>query len=32
VALDGDEVLLGGEAVIVAEGTWRTPASTRVTW
>jgi predicted PhzF superfamily epimerase YddE/YHI9 len=32
VAQDGDEVLLGGEAVIMAEGTWRIPVSSRVIW
>ena len=32
VAQDGDEVLLGGEAVVLAEGTWRIPVTTKVTW
>jgi PhzF family phenazine biosynthesis protein len=32
VAQDGDQVLLGGEAVIVAEGSWLIPVTTRVTW
>ncbi len=32
VAQDGDEILLGGEAVILAEGTWRTPVTSRITW
>jgi PhzF family phenazine biosynthesis protein len=30
VALDGDQVLLGGEALIMAEGTWRLPVSNKV--
>jgi predicted PhzF superfamily epimerase YddE/YHI9 len=32
VAQDGDEVLLGGEAVIVAEGTWRIPVTAKAIW
>ena len=32
VAQDGDDVLLGGEAVVLAEGTWRIPITTRVSW
>jgi predicted PhzF superfamily epimerase YddE/YHI9 len=32
VAQDGNKVLLGGEAVIVAEGTWRIPVTTKVIW
>ena len=32
VAQDRDEVLLGGEAVIVADGAWRIPVTTKVTW
>ena len=32
VALDGDDVLLGGEAVVMAEGAWRLPVATKVTW
>ncbi len=30
VALDGDDVLLGGEALVVAEGVWRLPVSGKV--
>ena len=32
VAQEGDEVLLGGEAVIVAGGTWRIPVTSKVIW
>ncbi len=32
VALDGDDVLLGGEALVVAEGVWRLPVSSKVIW
>ncbi|MGH3069552.1 MAG: PhzF family phenazine biosynthesis protein [Streptosporangiaceae bacterium] len=32
VAQDGDAVLLGGEAVIVAEGTWLIPVTAKVIW
>ena len=32
VAQDGNEVLLGGEAVIVAEGTWRIPVTAKAIW
>ena len=31
VAQDGDDVLLGGEALIMAEGTWRIPVTTKLT-
>ena len=30
VALDGNDVLLGGEALIVAEGAWRVPVTNKV--
>lgn len=32
VALDGNDVLLGGEALIVAEGAWRVPVANKVIW
>jgi PhzF family phenazine biosynthesis protein len=30
VALDGDQVLLGGEALVMAEGTWRLPVANKL--
>ena len=30
VALDGDQVLLGGEALVMAEGTWRLPVTNKL--
>jgi PhzF family phenazine biosynthesis protein len=30
VALDGDQVLLGGEALVLAEGTWRLPVTNKL--
>jgi predicted PhzF superfamily epimerase YddE/YHI9 len=30
VALDGDNVLLGGEALVVAEGVWRLPVANKL--
>jgi predicted PhzF superfamily epimerase YddE/YHI9 len=32
VALDGNDVLLGGEALVVAEGAWRVPVASKVIW
>ena len=32
VALDGNDVLLGGEALVVAEGAWRVPVANKVIW
>jgi len=32
VALDGDDVLLGGEALVMAEGVWRLPVSNKLIW
>ena len=32
VAQEGDSVLLGGEAVVVAEGTWRIPVTAKAIW
>ena len=30
VALDGNDVLLGGEALIMAEGVWRVPGTNKL--
>ncbi len=32
VALDGNDVLLGGQALVVAEGAWRVPVANKVIW
>jgi PhzF family phenazine biosynthesis protein len=32
VALDGNDVLLGGEALVVAEGAWQVPVTSKVIW
>jgi PhzF family phenazine biosynthesis protein len=32
VALDEEDVLLGGEALVVAEGVWRLPVTNKVIW